>query len=312
MRFEGLETREMLAGDVAVHISGSTIDLNEVASQVGAANYITVSQLSNGNIRIDGVGHNLIDGAAFKDFIVPAGGPSIVADFGGGNDHVRILPGTHLASLNVDLGADVDTVDINGLTTTGAVQISTGAGVDNVFVQNSKIGDGIGQDDLTINTGAGIDYVKVGSFDNYQEIKGSLRITTFASASENEIDRVEVDLTTVRDYVQVTTGAGDDVVSMTAVTAGQQAVIQTMDGNDTVNLRDCTAIDHFYLLLGAGDDTLNTHLYVDAGTGYDRLNHYYDGPVGNTTYVGFEEINGVKLFNKFNGTGIPGTIGMKA
>lgn len=309
LNLEGLEPRQMLAGDVAAVMSGSTLNITEKAGHVGEASYVAISQLSNGMIRIDGrdTAHstsNPVNGFSYQDFPVPAGGLSIALNLGGGSDTVRVMPGTHLADVTLNLGGpgiDIDTVDVNGLTTTGKLSISTGAGVDNVFVQNSNIGDGVGVDDLTIDTGAGFDYVQLGNTSFYQTVKGSVWINTCTTANEADTDYVVVDLTTARDFLSVSTGAGDDNVTMLADVAGKDMVVNAGDGNDTATLRDCTAIDHFYMLMGNGDDVLDMQnlraatLYADGGAGNDQLKHYYDGPTGSTTYTGFETINGITI-----------------
>src|SRR5262249_40868958 len=158
-------------------------------------------------------------------------------------------------TLNVGgAGTDVDMVDLNGLTTIGKLSVDTGAGVDNVYLQNSNIGDGVGTDDVTINTGAGIDYVQVGNTTNNPTLKRSLSSKTVTRANEAETDRALVELTNVRDFLTVSTGAGDDTVNLLADTAGKDISVMTDAGKDNVTLRDCTAVDHLYMLLGDGDD----------------------------------------------------------
>src|SRR5690606_18212853 len=48
-----------------------------------------------------------------------------------------------------------------GFNARGAVNVSTGVGNDWVFIANSNIGDGLGVDKLTINTGAGNDTASI-------------------------------------------------------------------------------------------------------------------------------------------------------
>ena len=318
LHLESLEARQMMTGDISAVMSGATLNITEKSGHAGEANYVAISRLPNGFIRIDGrdtahASSNPVNGFAFQDFPTPVGGLNITANLGGGSDTVRILPGARLNDVVLNLGGpgiDVDTVDINGLTTTGKLSISTGAGVDNIFLQNSNIGDGNGVDDVVIDAGAGIDYVQVGNTTNYQTIKGSLFLNTSTTANEAEIDRVVVQLTTVRDFLTVSTGGGDDTVTMLADYAGKDISLITGDGADTATLRDCTAADHFYLLMGNGDDVLNmqnlraANLYADGGAGVNTLNHYYDGPTEVTSYLNFDTINGRKIvFKPLNGNG---------
>jgi hypothetical protein len=302
LHLENLESRQLMAGDLYASMTPRGLTITESIGHTGEANYVAISKLANGLLRIDGrdAAHstsNPINGAPFVDFLPPLTGMNITVTLGGGNDTLRVMPGTYLNNASFNLGgpgADVDTVDINGLKTRGALSISTGGGVDNIFLQNSNIGDGTTPADTTIDSGAGIDYVQVGNTNNYQTFKGSLFINTCTTANEAEIDRVLVELNTVRDFLTVSTGAGDDTVTMLADTAGKDISLLTGDGDDKATLRDCSATDNFYMLMGNGNDLLDIQnlrafkLYADGGAGLDTFRHAYDGPTGSSTNVNFE------------------------
>ncbi len=309
-----------MAGDITAQMIGSTIYLSEAAGHAGEASQVVVSQLANGHIRIAGdTAHGApssINGSAAADFLLPPflSTPSLSANLGAGNDSLRILPGVKLNAVSLNMSAtnagvnDVDTVDIQGLRTLGAVNISTGDGVDNVFVQNSTIGDGVGNDDLNISTGKGWDYVGVGNASSYNTIKGSLNIRTYDSVFETDGAKVEVNLTTARDYIRSSTDNGLDTVNLLSAVAGQDVVVDTQGGKDTVSVRDSQAVDQFFVLLGDGDDSLSLSyvrantLFADGGAGTDSLVHQYDAPTNGTAFQGFEKINGVSLFQPHSGT----------
>jgi len=309
LNLDRLESRENPSGDLSAVVYGSTIYVSEAAGHVGEASQLTITQLSNGKIRLDGGNNtsqaaNKINGAAYIDLTPPVGGFSLSATLGGGNDHVYIRPNTHLNGVGIDTsgpGADVDTVDINGLIALNGVNVNTGGGVDNIFVQNSHIGSGqIG--DLNINSGAGSDYVQVGNTTNYQSVARTINIVTWNDVNENDIDTVVAELNTSI-YLFVKTGAGNDTVTGLANTTAASTFIDTADGNDSVNMRDGWSGRDFIVYLGAGNDTMtmqhnqSVYLIVDGGAGTDTLNRSYDAPVTYLTITGFEPTTHVAFNN---------------
>ena len=234
----------------------------------------------------------------------------MVANLGGGNDRLVVANGTRLNDVTLNRGgngSDVDSIDIQGLTTKGFLTISMGADVDQVNMSNSHIGDGVGTDDLTINTGTGRDTVTVGSQTTWSEVRGSLKIRTFDFA-DMETDTVNVNLFEAYRNIEVNTGNGEDIVNMLATTAGQDVIINSGNEKDTVTLREVQALDEFFIDLGAGDDTLNLNFVranwflAKGGIGVDRLT--VQNP--STTVIRFEDFN---YYNNRKVTpGIPGKI----
>ena len=125
LRLESLEDRPMLAGLVTAVLGGPvsqpTLTIREAAGHAGRANSIRISEQPGGQIRIDGRSQSgrassLVNGYAYQDFAIPAGGLTIEANLGGGCDTLRILPGMQLRNLALHFGgsdSDADTTDFN-------------------------------------------------------------------------------------------------------------------------------------------------------------------------------------------------------
>lgn len=323
---ESLEDRRLMAGDVSAQLVNNTLFINET-NGANLPNNVVVSQLPNGKIRVAGDtaqgDPSRINGQAFLDFTIPGGSTNanLVVGFGGGNDKVRLMPGLSVNTVNINTSAttagvsDVDMVDIQGLRTKGAVQIDTGDGVDNVFIQNSNIGDGVGFDDVTIRTGRGADYVQIGNKSSWQEFKGALTINTRDNYLEEDVDRAVVDLTVVHKWITVDMGGGNDTLDMLAVTGAQGMSLAMYGGNDTVRLREVQLWDSLFANLGEGNDTLDLNyvrahnqMYLDGAGGTDTLTKSADSYAPNTTTANWETINGRRVLTANIGGAIKGGV----
>src|SRR5262245_63329664 len=159
--FESLESRQMMAGNILANFSNGTLTLNEHPGSVGKGQAVWVSQLSNGSVRVSGQlsqegGSTLINGQQSVVFSHPT---NIVANLGGGRDEIKLFSTQVTGKIQILTGDpanstnDADAVEVFNAKTKGTLEIRTGSGIDNVTVQNSQVGDGIGLDDLTISTG---------------------------------------------------------------------------------------------------------------------------------------------------------------
>jgi hypothetical protein len=304
-----LESREVLSGNVTAYVSSNTLFLVEQAGQYGQSNAVQVTQLASGNIRVSGLVNGTgtvskVNGAAYQDFALPNG--TLVASLGAGNDLIRVV-NAKFNNVNLDLSYpntnDADVIDVNGVQTTGAMQLRTGGGIDTISVRGTKVGDGSGYEDLNINSGAGADSVKVGQIGGaFVQVHGNLILNTFTSLAEVDPDTVQIYQTLVYKSIYLDTGAGNDTIKLGDVTAGVDIVLVAGDGNDKANLDEVWAYNNFFVAMATGNDTLDVqylranYLSLDGGPGFDTLNHYIDGPTGHTVYTGFGYINGRRIF----------------
>ncbi|QDU87614.1 hypothetical protein Pla175_09790 [Pirellulimonas nuda] len=295
---ETMEKREMMAGDVTASIqSGGHLYIGEAVGNYQTANAVQVSQLSNGQIRVQGITNldgtvTKVNGAAYKDFTVTG---DLQVNLGAGNDKVVLAGGANFrnVTLNMDqLGgpADADQVFVGSIRTTGGMTVRTGAGNDYVSFYNSSIGNDA-SDFTSISTGAGVDSLRV---EGWSSFRGGMGVSTYNNVNENETDYVDMVGAVVYGTLAMNTGAGNDVLNMTGVTMGGNLFLNTGDGADTVRLREVQTIDDFYVSLGNGDDNLDLvycradHMQLDGGAGTDKLTRSQDGPVNSKTEVNFE------------------------
>ena len=323
---ERLEDRQMMAGDVAASVINGSLYINEAYNQAGGSNAVQVSQLSNGMIRVKGLqnqdgGLTLVDGQSYRDFHVSN---NLIMNLGAGNDTVlvgRDAPVNKFGDIYINASSpnagdplDRDSINIERVTTRGAVEIIAGAGTDYVNVHNSTVGDGIGSyDDLRINTGDGayafvnvgnvatrgmldirtgngIDAVDV-SKSNIGDGVGidNLNIYTGAGADSVRMNRWDLGANQVRGHLNVYTYNNDaeldaDVVEMTSVTSYMNINVLTGGGADSVKMLGSFAGADILLSGGAGSDHFEItevrsqdDFFASMGDGDDRLDMQYVG-----------------------------------
>lgn len=224
LSMQALEEKAMMAGDVAVSVSGGDLYINEAADSAGDAQNVQVYQLSNGGIRVQGIGDTSIQTPVFlngmeftmyrsyADFYGVS--DDVWVNLGGGSDSLSMLNyngGIDADFVRVNMGgggADNDNVSINGLSTRSNLEVNTGAGNDSVSVSNSTIGDGRWED-LRVNTGSGADNVNV----SLTTVRDNVELTMYSNASEVDVDRANIQYLNADDlYADL--GNGDDVFTM--------------------------------------------------------------------------------------------------
>ncbi len=280
---ERLETRQMMAGDVAATLQNGSLYLSEAGRQIGKDNSVLISSVSANTIRIEGGAtangtRSLINGAKFQDFALPG---SLFVNFGGGKDKVEFswLSGiVRLQDVSIDVGVgsaardtDKDQVSIRNLQTSGSLSIFTGANDDQVTIDQSTIGDGAGIDRLRIFAGAGADTV---SMRQSTLVRGDVEMQTYDSLSELDHDdayltqNVRVDKSLVARL-----GGGDDVFLVERDLRTDDPFGLIVSGSATVDA-------------GAGNDTINM-LGVALGDALDDRATIYGGAGVDTVLVDF-------------------------
>jgi hypothetical protein len=276
---EALESRQLMAGDVAASIVNGSLYLNEAAGQLGQDNQILVSQLANGRIRIQGAGaagtESLINGAAFQDFTVPG---SLFVNFGAGKDKVEFTPIGNMVKLQnvyINVGvdsavgdADKDQVSISNLVTKGVLSITTGASNDTVFIYNSRIGDGIGLDRLYVHTGAGADTLQLR---NNTQIRGDFEAQMYRSIGENDADMIFIkDAAFVQKNFVARMGGGADKFLVGDVTAPPD-LSNSLQVNGSMLVETGTGVDEVSIGAAYIGDALGETLTLRTGGGADKV-----------------------------------------
>jgi hypothetical protein len=258
-RFESLEQRQLLAGDVLVNvvrgdlvIQGDAAD-NEIAITAGAepGSYV-VTGLNGTTVHQNG-----------QD---PASDVTVTG--------VR-------RDVRIGMGEGNDSVSIEAARVRGDVLIRTGTGNDEVSVDDVGIGGR-----LAIGTDGGDDTVSLGSATEEPEptptgarggdLEGALRVRKGIHVDlGTENDTLTLDQVATSIGVGVNAGSGDDSVSAEDASGVVFAVLGG-DGTDTISLADLRA-RHLGVHAGAGDDdvaiadSIFSTLGVALGAGDDTL-----------------------------------------
>jgi hypothetical protein len=362
LSMEQLEDRQMMAGDVTAFLSSGNLYISEAAGQYGGANAVQVSQLSNGIIRVKGLqnqagGTTLVDGYSYRDFNVSG---NLIMNLNGGSDTVLIgrdAPVTRFNDIIVNAQSpisgdpDTDSINIERVTTRGAIQVNTGTGTDYVNLYNttvgdgvgayddlkintgdgayafvninnvttkglldvrtgngvdsinfhgSRIGDGVGIDNLNVSTGAGADTITFNAYGyGLTQITGHVNIYAYNS-TEADADKLDMRSVYANQNINVLMGAGDDNVYMLGSWAGADIFLSGDKGKDTFRLTEVRSQDDFFAYMGEDDDTLHMEyvgadqMILDGGAGNDSVNRWNNAYVRDLALQNWETINGVK------------------
>lgn len=210
-----LENRELMAGDVAGIMAGTTLELTGDAKD----NQIEVVQVAANTIEVIGHGGTTVNGNA-SDLFVFSALENIQAEMNDGDDQVAFenlsLPG----SLDVSTGRGHDDVKVHR----GRANLATvNTGEDNDVVRFHSVNI---DDRTSIETENGADKVNV-----YQLRTGELDVMT---GYDN--DKVDLERVGAGGMIQVGTDEGHDVVNMTNVRA-QGILVDNGIGNDRDTMR---------------------------------------------------------------------------
>ena len=308
-KFETLESRQLMAGDVtATILSGNRLVITEAAGQIGTDNGVSIS-LVNGKIRVTGdypaeggSGISKINGKNFQDFMMPTNAFfNLEVNLGKGNDSVSLpasatLPTFQTMKLNIGnpppvISAsafvaggnsinnvpDTDEVWIEAARVKGAVSIYTGEANDRVFMGDFQVGSA-GYGNLSIDTGAGSDQVDLQTTSGQPQslVKGILDLETYDHITELSSNSVNINGIKTNGNLQVRMGDGVDTLLINDTVSLAKMDLKTGGGIDTATLRKITTSQGLFANMGAGNDhltldTLTGKATLDGGLGYDEL-----------------------------------------
>lgn len=275
VRFEQLETRRLLAGDVAVALDADG-DLSIQGDQV--ANDISVTADANGDLVITGNDGTTVtyDGTthdAGEAVTVSGVTGDVVINMKGGNDVVLVDGGTNPielpGSLVIHTGLGEDMVTVTGVTL-GAGDDDTGDTGDTGDTDDTDdddddaslvIGLGGGNDTLVVeNVAAENVLLHAGQGDDDMSVDLGLPAAGEESLTEN---------------VVVHAGGGDDTVAVSNV-ASEHLLVHLGAGDDgggtdangaAVPMLDTIMSDHVHVIGGRGDDDIAIAGLTDSSGG---------------------------------------------
>lgn len=251
LSFESLESRYALAGDVNVVLSGNTLKITGDA----AANDIRIIQdTATKTLRVEGIGTNVHlkggAGAAFQEVIID--------DLAKLTVNIKMLAGDD----NVQVGQFAgDTVTVKSL------NIDMGAGVDSVHVLNTHVTGNSANILLGNNSQDEHDTLDVEQCD----FAGNVKVV--AGGGQDDVFFTQND---VHKQLLIDAGKGDDFV-VVQQGAMQKVRVQLGDGTNSLTAQNLTSTD-FSVTGGAGSDTVNVSFLsspkvtVKLGNGNDTLN----------------------------------------
>ncbi len=250
-------------------------------------------------------------------------GGNVDIQTGSGADDIMIWNDTQIdGKVKIDTGAGADTVDIRneahfarnldirtggsddivlflgtsgtGVTLDGKAKISTDdktAGNDTVEIRDAVFGR-----DLKIDTasGGGIDTVRI------DDTTVGRKVDIRTKGKQPDDDTIEIGLFAdglglTTDHLKISTGGGDDDITLANSTVNKRADIRTETGMDVVDIFDSDFLSNLKVKMGDGDDTLAT----DTGGNFVAKRTDFDGGDGNDTLT-------TSLTNVFNGEKIKG------
>lgn len=245
--YQGLESRNLLAGDVMAFLSGGQLVIQGDA----AANQVTVRGLEGGGVEVEGTNGTRINGGA--KFTVR---------------RANMMP----AGLTAHLGAGNDTLLVENFRTSGSMLIFGDRGADAIGLYRVQV-----RHDVLIDGGAGNDFVAV----DESTISRNLFVISGGGSDTLGIDKSRVnrdttiitggghDRLTVRDSahrgpVFMATGAGNDFVAVEGTRISANARLRTGLGDDEV----FTSTSQFVKRLNAHGNGGNDRLQVALSTNF--------------------------------------------
>lgn len=261
---ESLESREMMAGNVLVQVSGG----NLTVTGDGSANGIIVFQLGEGQYRILGTNQGgsatrIRQGNSLANFQTVNGVNSVTGDITidmrGGNDRVVFsnTPAYGLVSnipddLTVRTGEGQDTVSLTRLRVGDDVLVDLGSQNDTFIMNDTTVGkdDGATNHNLEIFGQAGADDIIIFSSQSEVLVRGDVFINTGATTEDDEVTLSDVH---ALDDLDVWTFGGGDDVFLSDCRIDDDLTIDTGDGNDDAVISRSSA-DVVFARMGLGNE----------------------------------------------------------
>jgi hypothetical protein len=234
LKFEPLETRALLAGNVTATVVAGELDITGDA----ASNSVQVWQTGSGTWKVQGIGTTI--NGSHATFPAPGVTGNIVVNLNAGNNFIKVFHGAVPGALDIDTGIDNDTVQVTnvttGLSTAGdgtSLIINVGNG-NNAVTLSGVTTSGEAQ----INSGDGNAVISLSNVTvNASNFTGDNFVRTGNGTAT--ISLANVRMSTVIDANYVRTGNGTATISLANVsmsTSDGSNFVQTGNGTATISL----------------------------------------------------------------------------
>ncbi len=270
-RYESLEERTLMAGDVGVNIVNGSLN---ITGDANANDVVVVQQMNRGvpiagSFYVAGVNGTTINGSASGRYFNGVT-QDLNVNLGGGSDHLTLGNDTSSSNfklpnnLSIHMGSGNDTVDVKGITVAKHTAIDTGSGNDTLDIRgNFGTGGDTSANDLVIDTEGGSDTVRVHNTFVRHDLQIDTRVTlknrdyTYKGylPGDKSSDVVDLAFMNIGHNVVIHTDSelGRDRVSVDNVGVNGGLTILTYQGDDYVSIRD-SEVDFLFADLGYGND----------------------------------------------------------
>ncbi len=217
-RFEALEQRNPLAGNVTAEVVGGAL----LIEGDNSSNAIQVRQVGEASWEVRGLGTRV--NGSNSAFIANGVVEGINADLNRGDDFIKIFDGILAGDLLVETNQGADSLQLINLGINGLANITTGDDPDAVLVS-----------DVQANL-------------ELSEFEGpTFNLNTHGSNDSVVIDRLSVLSAAIH------LGSGNDALAMTRSSSEIEFRIQASTGTDSVSLNDINAGELLWVHMGDGD-----------------------------------------------------------
>lgn len=262
---ESLESRKLMAGDVAVALEGGLLRIDGDMLD----NQIVVAQSTTGDVLVSGQNGTRINGLPSVRFVRPnlnamevrmEGGNDTVTmrsvqlandlmvDLGAGNDRFvspASAPMVIGANANIFGEAGADVVQLSGVTVREDLYIDGGIGALNVQLSGVQV-----DKFMTAVSDEANDVVSISSS------RFGLGASIETKGGSDRVTMTDVELFALNINTDANSALGADVVTLNRVTTVEDLGIFTGDGNDVVRMTDVTSGKSMVVSLDAGNDQL--------------------------------------------------------
>ncbi|MEW4528380.1 LEPR-XLL domain-containing protein [Maioricimonas sp. JC845] len=244
LQIEQLEDRLLLAGNVTLGIlvgGGPTADISLIGD--ADSNSIAIST-EGGELTVEGLDGTRLTPGAFNIPLRVLAGLIVDTDFDGVSASFFTFNSSVVIALNdiqVSLGAGNDNVAVSNLSLDDNLSIDTGVGSDNVLLSNVYVDDSI-----TLATGDGNDMV------NILQTTSDDGAWSIATGSGN--DSVSIAESLIDDDITIVAGTGNNQVTISNSAIAGRLDISAGSGSDEVLIEDNVFLSVSGASLGAGND----------------------------------------------------------
>jgi hypothetical protein len=241
LKFEPLETRALLAGNVTASVTAGELDITGHA----AGNAIQVWQTGPTTWKVQGIATTV--NGSHNTFIATGITGDIDANLPDANSFIRVFNGVVPGSLKIDVGRN-NTVSINKVTTGASLDVSTVENSVTITVSNAVVGG-----DLGIDTGNGVNAVSV----NAVAVTEDVNIDT--GNNKNVVAIVNAD---VSEDINLSGGNGLQVFSIRKVSVEADINIATEVGSHVFTVANANVVEDLNISTGDGPTTINVNTVV--------------------------------------------------